>query len=391
LPVSEGVVIVGGGLAAARCAETLRRIGYERRVRMLCAEPHLPYDRPPLSKELLDPAGEPETPSFRAGDWYSERAIEVLSATPAVALDLAARRVTTAGGESIGYDELVIATGSRPRTLPLFNGFENVSTLRTLEDAERIRGLFAERRRLAIIGAGFIGQEVAAAARGAGAEVTVVELADAPLIGTLGAEIAGWFTAIHRAAGVELRLGSQVAELAGERRITSLTLDDGSTVPCDHVLVAVGVAPDCGWLESAGFSAAGVETDELGRTEHPGVYAVGDVAAVYDRFLERHVLAGHWESAARGGVQVATTIVGHDPAPTPLSSFWSDQYGMRIQYLGHAELADSVSVDGDPQARDFVAHYTRGGELVGALIVGRPRAVGEIRERLRYMTERTPA
>jgi NADPH-dependent 2,4-dienoyl-CoA reductase/sulfur reductase-like enzyme len=388
--VDEGVLIVGGGLAAARCAEGLRRLGYEGRVRVLCGEAHLPYDRPPLSKELLDPAAEPELPALRAGDWYAERDIEVILGARASHLDPFARRVTTQDGGTLAYGKLVIATGAKPRMLSLFEGHANVSTLRTLEDSQAIRGVIAEQRKLVVIGAGFIGQEVAAAARAAGVAVTVIELEQLPLIGVLGAEVAQWFADVHREEGVELLLGTQVSEIVGDGRIESLTLADGHRVACDHVLVGVGVTPDVAWLESAGFTERGVPTDELGRTELPDVYAAGDVAAVYDPFLERHVLAGHWESAARQGIQVATAILGRDPAPTPLSSFWSDQYGKRIQYLGHAELADDVSIDGDPAARDFVAHYTRGGELVGALIVGRPRAVGELRERLRYMTERTP-
>jgi 3-phenylpropionate/trans-cinnamate dioxygenase ferredoxin reductase subunit len=388
--VDEGVLIVGGGLAAARCAEGLRRLGYDGRVRVLSGEAHLPYDRPPLSKELLDPAAEPELPALRAGDWYAERDIEVILGSRASHLDPFAQRVTTEDGETLAYGKLVIATGAKPRMLSLFEGHANVSTLRTLEDSQTIRSVIAEQRKLAVIGAGFIGQEVAAAARAAGAAVTVIELEQLPLIGVLGADVAQWFADVHREEGVELLLGTQVSEIVGDGRIESLTLADGHRVACDHVLVGIGVAPDVGWLASAGFTDSGIPTDELGRTELPDVYAAGDVAAAYDPFLERHVFAGHWESAARQGVQVATAILGHDAAPTPLSSFWSDQYGKRIQYLGHAELADNVSIDGDPAARDFVAHYTRGGDLVGALIVGRPRAVGELRERLRYMTERTP-
>jgi len=385
------VLIVGGGLAGARCAETLRRIGYEAPIRVLCAEAHVPYDRPPLSKELLDPVSPGELPALRTLDWYTERGIEVIRGSRAEALDPDAREVTLAGGERLRYDDLVIATGSRPRTLELLRGFENVSTLRTFEDAGVIRELLARRAKLAIVGAGFIGQEVAAAARAAGAEVTVIEAEQAPLIGVLGPEIGAWFAQLHRSEGVELLLGCQLVGARSDgARVAALELDGGGLVACEHVLVGIGIVPDCAWVESAGLAGAAIETDELGRTGHEHVYAAGDVAATLDTFLERHVAAGHWEAAARQGVQVATAIMGHDPAPSPLSSFWSDQYGKRIQYLGHAELADEVTIDGEREARDFVAEYTRAGELVAALIVGRPRAVGELRERLRYMTERTP-
>jgi 3-phenylpropionate/trans-cinnamate dioxygenase ferredoxin reductase subunit len=387
--VDEGVVIVGGGLAAARCAETLRRLGFEGRLRVVCGEAHAPYDRPPLSKELLAADAPNEAPVFRAVEWYEERRIELLCGSRASELDAGARRVLLEDETTLVYDKLVIATGSQPRTLPLLEGYANVSTLRTLEDAQTLRAVLAERHKLVVIGAGFIGQEVAAAARGADAEVSVVELAELPLVAVLGPEIGGWLADVHAAHGVELILGCAVAGVVGEREVTSLELADGREIACDHVLVGVGVVPDLDWVASAGLPSTGVPTDELGRTELPDVFAAGDAAAVYDPFLARHVLAGHWEAAARHGVQVATTILGHDPAPAPLSSFWSDQYGKRIQYLGHAELADSMEIDGELEASDFVAHYTRAGELVAALAVGRPRAVGELRERLRYMTERT--
>jgi NADPH-dependent 2,4-dienoyl-CoA reductase/sulfur reductase-like enzyme len=386
----EGILIVGGGLAAARCAETLRRLGYQGRVRVVCGESHPPYDRPPLSKELLDPQTRPGVPVLRSSEWFSERGIDLIVGVRATELDATAQRVTGDDGSALPYEKLVIATGAAPRTLALFEGRSNVSTLRTFEDSQRIRAVIETRGKLAVIGAGFIGQEVAAAARAAGAEVSVIEIEELPLIGVLGPRVARWFADVHREEGVELVLGTYVSAVVGDERVESLALSDGRSMRCDHVLVGIGVTPEVGWLESAGFDASGVATDELGRTALPNVYAAGDAAAVYDPFLERNVLAGHWEAAARQGVQVAGAILDREPAPPPLSSFWSDQYGKRIQYLGHAPLADAVSIDGDPGQRDFVAHYTRGGELVGALVVGRPRAVGQLRERLRYMTERTP-
>jgi 3-phenylpropionate/trans-cinnamate dioxygenase ferredoxin reductase subunit len=391
IPVAdEGILIVGGGLAAARCAETLRRFDYQGRVRVVCGESHPPYDRPPLSKELLDLQTSPGVPVLRSSEWFSERGIELIVGVRATELDATAQRVTLDDGSALAYEKLVITTGAAPRTLPLFEGRSNASTLRTFEDSQRIRAVIETGGKLALIGAGFIGQEVAAAARAAGAEVSVIEIEELPLIGVLGPRVARWFADVHREEGVELVLGSYVSAVVGDERVESLVLSDGRSLRCDHVLVGIGVTPEVGWLESAGFDAGGVATDELGRTALPNVYAAGDAAAVYDPFLRRNVLAGHWEAAARQGVQVAGVILDREPAPPPLSSFWSDQYGKRIQYLGHAPLADDVSIDGDPEQRDFVARYTRGGELVAALVVGRPRAVGELRERLRYMTERTP-
>jgi len=389
---TDGVVIAGGGLAAQRCAETLRRAGYEGRIRVLCAEPRAPYDRPPLSKEMLGASPDESAVGFRGQDFYEGRAIELVLDTRATALDPVAQRLRTSAGEELGYEQLVIATGSAPRTLPAFAPYENVSTLRTLEDARRLRELLHAHARLLIVGAGFIGQEVAAAARAAGAPVTVVELEPAPLHGLLGAEIGGWFARLHQEEGVELLLGRTIATIHGGRRVEAVTLDDGRRIEADHVLLGVGVSPDVAWLEGSGLDASGaVPVDERGRTALENVYAAGDAAAFFDPFLGRHAYSGHWESAGRQGAAVAHAIADAPAAPPALSSFWSDQYGTRIQYLGHARLADRVEVDGDPGARDFVALYSRDGMPVAALVVGRPKALPELRERLAHLTERTTA
>jgi 3-phenylpropionate/trans-cinnamate dioxygenase ferredoxin reductase subunit len=385
--LDDGIVIVGGGLAAQRCAESLRRGEYAGRLRIICAERHRPYDRPPLSKEMLRVGAEPESPEFHPEEWFAERKIELLLGVSAASLDPDAHRLTLADAGTVGYEKLVITTGARPRMLPQFDGYSNVSTLRTLEDSRLLASLLRAKSRLVVIGAGFIGQEVAAAARAAGAEVVVIELESLPLVGLLGPELGRWFAELHSGEGVELILGEVVSAIGGQDRIESLTLSDGRSVACDHVLVGVGVVPDVGWLETAGLPAAGVPTDASGRSELPDVFAAGDAAAVYDPFLARHVVSGHWEAASRQGIQVAGALLGREPAPAPLPSFWSDQYGTRIQYLGHAELADDVTIEGELAARDFVAHYTLAGELVAALVVGRPRAVGELRQRLKYLSE----
>jgi len=386
-----GVVIAGGGLAAQRCAETLRRAGYEGAVRIVCAEPHAPYNRPPLSKSVLADAAAQDTVSYRPREWYEGKQIELLLGVPATGLDLDARRLALADGRELGYEHLVIATGSTPRTLPAFAGYENVSTLRTLEDAGRLRELLDARARLVIVGAGFIGQEVAAAWRAGGARVAIVEAEPLPLRALLGEEIGAWFAELHRGEGVELVLGQTVAEIHGGRRLDAVTLDDGRRLEADHVLLGVGVRPELAWLAGSGLPVDGIPTDVAGRSALPDVYAAGDAAASLDPFLGRHALSGHWESAGRQGAAVANAIAGRPDAPPALSSFWSDQYGLRIQYLGHAQVADEIAVDGDPAARDFVALYTRAGTPVAALIVGRPTALPAMRDRLSHLTERSAA
>ena len=382
-------MIAGGGLAAQRAAETLRRVGYEGRIRMVSAEAHLPYDRPPLSKEVLGDAAAEDAVGFRPGAWYAEKDVEVLLGTPASGLDGSARRLSLADGRVLGYDDLVIATGATPRMLPAFAPYSNVSTLRTIEDSRLLRERLRSGERLLVIGAGFIGLEVAAAARGAGVEVSIVELERLPLLALLGEEVARWFAELHTGEGVELVLGHTVAEIHGERAINAVTLDDGRRMPADHVLVGIGVRPDLGWIAGSGLPLDGIPTDVSGRTSLPNVYAAGDAAAFYNPYLGRHLLNGHWESAARQGAAVANTIVGRPPAAPAVSSFWSDQYGTRVQYLGHAPLADDITIEGDPGDRDFVAHYERGGELVAAVAVGRPKALPELRDRLSHLTERT--
>jgi NADPH-dependent 2,4-dienoyl-CoA reductase/sulfur reductase-like enzyme len=388
--VGEGVVIAGGGLAAQRCAETLRRLGYEGRVRMVCAERHLPYDRPPLSKAVLgDPAAEGSI-GFRPAEWYSDKAVEPLLGVAASGLDAPVRRLALSDGSAIHYEQLVVATGAKPRTLPAFAHHANVGTLRTLEDSRAIRELLGAGTRLLIVGAGFIGQEVAAGARRADVEVTVVEAEPLPLHGILGREIGEWFAALHRGEGVDLVLGHTVAQIHGEARVEAVTLDDGRRVETDHVLIGIGVVPDLDWLAGCGLPTTGIPTDEGGRSELPDIYAAGDAAAFFDAFLGRHALSGHWESAGRQGAAVANAILGRPAPAAAVSSFWSDQYGTRIQYLGHAQLADRVTLDGDPGARDFTAVYSRDGEPVAALVVGRPQALPELRDRLQYLTERPP-
>jgi NADPH-dependent 2,4-dienoyl-CoA reductase/sulfur reductase-like enzyme len=385
----RGVLIVGGGLAAQRCAETLRRGGFDGGVRIVCGERHRPYDRPPLSKELLARGADEAFPLLRPAEWYGEHAVDLITGVRASALDHDAHRVEFEDGSALHFDHLVAATGARPRTLPEFAPYANVSTLRTLEDSRRLRELLSEGRRLVIIGAGFVGLEVAAAARAVDAPVAVVELARQPLGGVLGAEVGDLLVRLHRSAGVELFFETEVSEIDGGERVEALTLSNGVRLSVDHLLVAIGVVPDLGWLSSSGLPTVGIPTDLGGRSALPDVYAAGDAAAFYDPFLERHALIGHWEAASRQGAAVARTILGEDPAPAALSSFWSDQYGMRIQYLGHAALADEVTIEGDLDARDFVAHYTQAGRLVAAVVVGRPRAVPELRNRLSYLTETT--
>jgi 3-phenylpropionate/trans-cinnamate dioxygenase ferredoxin reductase component len=395
--MSEPIVIVGGGLAGQRCAETLRRCGHELPIVMVCGEPHRPYDRPPLSKGVLHARDAEETLSFRSADWYDATGVQLLLGVEARHLDHRARLLELSDGTSVPYGQLLIATGARPRGLPIFDGFENVTGLRTVEDARRLRAALVPGARLLVIGAGFIGQEVASAARTAGVHTTVVEAAAAPMGGLLGPELGAWFADLHRSHGVELLLGEQVrsvrredppGEIGDRRRVGSVTLASGRTVTCDHVVLGVGVEPALDWLGGTELDRKGVITDVDGRTDIPGVYAAGDAAACFDPLLEAHALGSHWESAGRQGSRVAKAMLGQDPGAPTVSSFWSDLYDTRVQYLGHASLADELTFDGDPGSRSFTATFTRDGRPVAVLLAGRPQMLPQARALLAGTAER---
>ncbi len=343
----DGVVIVGGGLASQRCLETLRARGYEGRVAMVCGEAELPYDRPPLSKELLAGELDESEVGFRPARWYADQQVDLIFRR-AVGLNAKRRRVRLDDGGELAYEDLVIATGSAPRILPQLEGYSNVHYLRTIADARRLRSELRKGVRLAIVGAGFIGQEVASTARAAGAEVTIVEALPAPLGAVLGERIGRTLMGMHADQGIDVRLSTKLEGARGNGSVEELQLSGGGTLACDAAVVGIGVAPDSGWLKGSPLGTDGVITDGAGRTRVPHVFAAGDVAISFDHRLGTHRRSEHWDAAARQGGAVARAIVGERPEPGPLPSFWSDQHGIRIQYFGHADLADEITVEGRP-------------------------------------------
>ncbi len=379
----RGILIVGGGLAAQRCAETLRRRGYEGPVRMVCAEPEPPYDRPPLSKELLAGTAAEDSVAYRPAWWYEEKGIELLLDTRAEALNPAGRTVRLDSGAELGYEQLLIATGSAARRLPFLEGFENVHALRTLADARRLREELVPGAHLAVVGAGFIGQEVAATARRLGLEVTMIEALETPLAPILGAELGSWFAELHRGEGVRVMTGAMLESGRGRAgRLEQLTLAGGETIACDAVVVGVGTAPATAWLDGSGLDPKGVRTDTAGRSALPGVFAAGDASVPFDPRFGNHARTEHWDAAAWQGTAVAKAMLGEYPGTPPLPSFWSDQYGVRIQYVGHAHHADGVAIEGDPDGRDFTATFSRADALVAGLTVGRPRAIPPLKKQI---------
>jgi NADPH-dependent 2,4-dienoyl-CoA reductase/sulfur reductase-like enzyme len=378
----NGVVIVGGGLAGQRCAERLRRQGYDGPVRMVCAEPDPPYDRPPLSKQVLAGTADAGSLSYKPPWWYEEAQVEVLLGVRAVGLDPRRRRLAIDGGPPLVYDKLLIACGVAARRLRFLEGFGNVHYLRTRADAERLRAGLRAGARLAIVGAGFIGQEVAATARGLGVEVTMIEALPAPLANILGERLGAWFARLHGEEGVRLHAGSAIAGARGAGMVEELLLEGGGRVPCDEVVVGVGTVSATDWLAGSGLDAAGLRADVGGRTELRDVFAAGDACLPFDPRLGEHVRTEHWDAAAWQGAAVARAMLGEEPGTPPLPSFWSDQYGMRVQCVGHPRGADGVQLEGDPAARDFQALLTRAGKPVAGLTVGRPRAIPELRRQI---------
>lgn len=382
-----GILIVGGGLASQRCVETLRSRGYDGRIRVVCGEPELPYDRPPLSKGLLAGELRDRDVAFRDPDWYLEQRVELILDRRAARLDARKHAVELGDGTTLRYDKVLIATGSEARRLASLEGYANVHYLRTIEDSRRLRDEVSHGTRLVIVGAGFIGQEVAATARRAGAEVTIVEALPAPLAGVVGEDVGRRLMKMHDEEGVEVRLSTMLEGARGNGTVEELALTGGGKLECDAVVVGVGVSPAAEWLEGSGLETDGVLTDHAGRTTLPDVFAAGDVATSFDHRLGEHRRTEHWDAAARQGTAAARAMLGEEPDHPPVPSFWSDQYGLRIQYAGHADLADEVRLEGKPGARDFAVVYSRDGEPVGALTVDNPRAFARLRKRI----ERTHA
>lgn len=380
----QDFVVVGASLAGLRTVEAARRKGYTGRITLIGAETHLPYDRPPLSKAFLDADHEAVAPPFRTEEHLrDELGVDLRLGAPATALDAAAGTVAVGEGE-IRYDRLVIATGAAARSLPGTEGMTGVHSLRTLDDALAIRAALDAGARTVVIGAGFIGSEVASGARKRGLPVTIVESLDVPLTRSVGPEAGKVCADLHLANGTDLRCGTGVQGIVADRgRAVGVRLDDGTTVPADLVVVGIGVVPGTGWLEGSGVTLherdRGIVCDATLATTVPGVYAAGDVVHWPNPLFDDQVMRlEHWTNAAEHGAAAAAHAL--EPASAkPVSSvpyFWSDWYGHRIQFVGVPQADEIEVVAQEP----YLALYRRAGRIVGALTVDRPTQIMKVRK-----------
>ena len=379
------VVVVGAGMAGVQTAVALREQGFKGTVTVIGAEPHQPYDRPPLSKAVL--LGKAEGSAFDVD--FEALGIELLLGREVLGVRPEAHELDTEDGP-FPYDVLVLATGAEPIRLPGTEGVPGVHLLRTLDDAERLRPVLARQHDVVVVGAGWIGAEFATAAREAGCAVTVVEAADRPLAGALPAEVAAPMTSWYADAGAELRTRARVERVEPG----AVVLDDGSRVPAGAVVVGIGARPATAWLAGSGIELGAhreVVADDRLRTSVPDVYAVGDCASFPSGRYGERLLVHHWDNALQGPRTVAADILGETPTVyDPVPYFWSEQFGRFVQYAGHHKSADTTLWRGEPSGPAWSVCWLRENRLVALLAVGRPRDLAQGRRLIEAGAEMDP-
>ena len=360
---TQAFVIVGAGLAGAKAAEALRGSGFDGQISLIGAEEHLPYERPPLSKDYLIGKAERDSVFVHDQTWYRQQDIDLRLGSPASAIDRAARQVRLANGARLPFGKLLLTTGSRPRQLA---GVTGVHYLRTLDDSDRLKEILATGSHLAVIGAGWIGLEIAAAARQAGLQVTVLETLELPLLRVLGREMAQVFADLHRSAGVELRVGVRIEEIISTgSTATGVRLADGTRIDADAVVAGIGATPRTELAEQAGLEIGnGIVTSAALRTSDPDIFAAGDVASAFHPLLGHHLRVEHWANALKQPAVAAAAMLDRDARYEELPYFYTDQYDLGMEYLGHVDGGyDQIVVRGDLEAREFIAFWLKDGRV----------------------------
>ena len=371
MPDKETHVIVGASLAGAKAAEALREEGFDGRIVLVGKEAERPYERPPLSKDYLRGESEREKVYVHPAGFYEEHDIELRTGTEVERIDTGKRQVELAGGECIGYDRLLLTTGSEPRRLSAPGAdLDGVLYLRELADSDAIAARLAAGGRAVVIGAGWIGAEVAASARQKGLEVALVEMASVPLERVLGPEVGAVYADAHREHGVDLRTGAGLEAFEGDGRVERVRLADGSALECDFVVVGVGVTPRTALAEDAGLSVDnGILVSQRLESSVAGVFAAGDVANAYHPFYERKLRVEHWANALNQPATAARAMLGKPGAYDRLPYFFSDQYDVGMEYTGYAAEWDEVVFRGDREAREFIAFWMRDGRVLAGMNV----------------------
>jgi 3-phenylpropionate/trans-cinnamate dioxygenase ferredoxin reductase subunit len=371
MTTDQTFIVVGASLAGAKAAETLRAEGFDGRVVLVGAETERPYERPPLSKDYLRGEAPREKVHVHDEAFYADHDVELRLGRSAVGLDVAIRELALDDGERLRYDRLLLTTGAEPRRLEIPGAdLEGVRYLRTVGDSDALRERLGEGRRVVVVGAGWIGAEVAASARQLGSDVTVVDPLTVPLERVLGAEVGAIYRDIHVDHGVRMLLGTGVEAFEGDRRVERVRTTDGRLLECDLVVVGVGVSPRTQLAERAGIAVEnGIVVDERLRTGAPGVFAAGDVANAEHPFYGRRIRVEHWDNALNQGPAAARAMLGGDEPYARLPYFFSDQYDVGMEYAGFAPSWDRVVFRGDPAGREFIAFWLAGGRVVAGMNV----------------------
>ena len=369
MPLSSTFAIIGAGLAGAKAAETLRTEGFEGRVVVFGDEPERPYERPPLSKDYLRGEVSRDTAYVHDEGFYGQHEIELRTATAVRGIDVAASEVVLAGDKRVGFDQLLLTTGASPRRLTIPGAdLDGVHYLRSLRDADVLQERLAAGGSAVVVGAGWIGAEVAASARQKGLDVTVVEPASVPLERVLGPEVGAVYRDLHLEHGVTFALGTGVDAFEGTGRVEAVRTSDGRVIGCDLVVVGIGVTPNTALAERAGLAVDnGVVVDERLRSSVPTILAAGDVASAYHPLFGRHVRVEHWANALNQGPAAARSMLGATEPYARVPYFYSDQYDLGMEYVGLAEGSDEVTFRGDPSSREFIAFWLRDETVAAAM------------------------
>jgi len=368
-------VVIGAGHAGGRAVEAMRNAGFEGEIVLVGAEEHLPYERPPLSKELLQAKPDYTFPYIRPREYFDEQKIELRLGVAATAITPTEKTVTLANGEALSYDKLLLTTGGRVRTLPLLgSNLDRVHYLRTLDEGHAIGAALGEGRNLVVIGGGFIGLEVAASARQRGGSVTVLEIADRLMGRGVPHSISQYFLDLHRDNGVDIRLGTGVEQINGDGAVSGVTTSSGERLDADMVVIGVGIIPETGLAEDAGLKVEnGIVVDEFCRTSAADIYAAGDVTSHFSPFAGRHIRLEAWQCAQNMAIAAAKVMCGEEAAYSEVPWMWSDQFDTNLQVAGLPNSWDNIVGRGDVASGNYIGFVLDGEKIAGAIALNQPR------------------